>query len=126
MRISDWSSDVCSSDLTRCSRPPASRSARLFSTLATLWSMVRPAKSSPIRAKRRPRTILPAATAEKEHAMVDHTVKAFDSEIGQLRGLVAEMGGLAEVAIRDAIRSEERRAGKEGVSPCRSRGSPDH
>ncbi|KHK90645.1 phosphate signaling complex protein PhoU [Novosphingobium malaysiense] len=35
--------------------------------------------------------------------MVDHTVKAFDSEIGQLRGLVAEMGGLAEVAIRDAI-----------------------
>lgn len=35
--------------------------------------------------------------------MVDHTVKAFDTEIGQLRGLVAEMGGLAEVAIRDAI-----------------------
>ncbi|GGY99403.1 phosphate signaling complex protein PhoU [Novosphingobium colocasiae] len=35
--------------------------------------------------------------------MVDHTVKAFDSEIAQLRGLVAEMGGLAEVAIRDAI-----------------------
>lgn len=37
--------------------------------------------------------------------MVDHTVKAFDSEIGQLRGLVAEMGGLAEVAIRDAIQA---------------------
>ncbi|WP_260924323.1 phosphate signaling complex protein PhoU [Novosphingobium sp. 9] len=35
--------------------------------------------------------------------MVEHTVKAFDTEIGQLRGLVAEMGGLAEVAIRDAI-----------------------
>jgi phosphate transport system protein len=35
--------------------------------------------------------------------MVDHTVKSFDNEIGQLRGLVAEMGGLAEVAIRDAI-----------------------
>lgn len=35
--------------------------------------------------------------------MVDHTVKAFDSEISQLRGLVAEMGGLAEVAIRDSI-----------------------
>lgn len=35
--------------------------------------------------------------------MVDHTVKSFDSEISQLRGLVAEMGGLAEVAIRDAI-----------------------
>jgi len=33
----------------------------------------------------------------------DHTVKAFDTEISQLRGLIAEMGGLAEVAIRDAI-----------------------
>ena len=28
---------------------------------------------------------------------------SFESEIGQLRGLIAEMGGLAEVAIRDAI-----------------------
>ncbi len=35
--------------------------------------------------------------------MVEHTVKAFDSEISQLRGLIAEMGGLAEVAIADAI-----------------------
>ena len=41
--------------------------------------------------------------------MVDHTVKAFDSEISQLRGLIAEMGGLAEVAIRDAIDSLTRR-----------------
>jgi phosphate transport system protein len=32
-----------------------------------------------------------------------HTVKAFDDEISQLRGLIAEMGGLAEVAIRGAI-----------------------
>jgi phosphate transport system protein len=37
--------------------------------------------------------------------MVEHTVKAFDNEIGQLRGLIAEMGGLAEVAIRDAIQA---------------------
>lgn len=35
--------------------------------------------------------------------MAEHTVKAFDIEIGQLRGLIAEMGGLAEVAIRDAV-----------------------
>ncbi len=35
--------------------------------------------------------------------MAEHTVKAFDTEIGQLRGLIAEMGGLAEVMIRDAI-----------------------
>lgn len=37
--------------------------------------------------------------------MVEHTVKAFENEISQLRGLIAEMGGLAEVAIRDAIDS---------------------
>lgn len=35
--------------------------------------------------------------------MAEHTVKAFDNEITQLRGLIAEMGGLAEVAIKDAI-----------------------
>ena len=31
--------------------------------------------------------------------MAEHTVKAFDDDISQLRGLIAEMGGLAEVAI---------------------------
>jgi phosphate transport system protein len=35
--------------------------------------------------------------------MVEHTVKSFDTEISQLRGLIAEMGGLAETAIADAI-----------------------
>ncbi len=35
--------------------------------------------------------------------MTEHTVKSFDNEISQLRGLIAEMGGLAEVAIRDAV-----------------------
>jgi phosphate transport system protein len=40
--------------------------------------------------------------------MAEHTVKAFDTEIGQLRGLIAEMGGLAEVAIRDAVEALSR------------------
>ena len=31
--------------------------------------------------------------------MNDHTVKAFDEDIGELRGLIAQMGGLAEQAI---------------------------
>ena len=34
-----------------------------------------------------------------------HTVKAFDEEIDQLRALISEMGGLAEHAIREAMRS---------------------
>jgi phosphate transport system protein len=35
--------------------------------------------------------------------MVEHTVKAFDDEIGALRGLIAEMGGLAEVAVASSV-----------------------
>jgi phosphate transport system protein len=31
-----------------------------------------------------------------------HTLKAFDTDLDQLRGVIAEMGGLAEAAIRDA------------------------
>lgn len=33
----------------------------------------------------------------------EHTVKAFDEDITRLRGLIAEMGGLAEVALVDAL-----------------------
>ena len=33
----------------------------------------------------------------------EHTVKAFDADIGQLRGLISQMGGLAEQAIADAM-----------------------
>jgi phosphate transport system protein len=37
--------------------------------------------------------------------MTDHTVKAFDEDITRLRGLIGEMGGLAEVAIEEALAS---------------------
>jgi phosphate transport system protein len=33
----------------------------------------------------------------------EHTVKAFDDDITKLRGLIAEMGGLAEVALNEAM-----------------------
>lgn len=35
--------------------------------------------------------------------MAEHTIKAFDDEISELRGLIAEMGGLAEVAIARSV-----------------------
>jgi phosphate transport system protein len=35
--------------------------------------------------------------------MTEHTVKAFDEDITRLRGLIAEMGGLAELAIQEAL-----------------------
>lgn len=34
---------------------------------------------------------------------MDHTVKAFDEDITLLRGLIAEMGGLAELAISESL-----------------------
>ena len=37
--------------------------------------------------------------------MTEHTVKAFDDDITRLRGLIAEMGGLAEVAVQDAMKA---------------------
>lgn len=40
--------------------------------------------------------------------MSEHTVKAFDDDIVQLRGLIAEMGGLAEQAIGAAIEALQR------------------
>jgi phosphate transport system protein len=36
-------------------------------------------------------------------SMQEHTVKAFDEDITRLRGLIAEMGGLAEAAIQEAL-----------------------
>jgi phosphate transport system protein len=35
--------------------------------------------------------------------MSEHTVKAFDEDITRLRGLIAEMGGLAELAIHQSM-----------------------
>jgi len=35
--------------------------------------------------------------------MSEHTVKAFDEDITRLRGLIAEMGGLAELSIQESL-----------------------
>ena len=40
--------------------------------------------------------------------VAEHTVKAFDGDIKQRRGLIAEMGGLAEVALRQGRLDEAR------------------
>ncbi len=37
--------------------------------------------------------------------MTDHTVTAFDDEIGEMRGHIAEMGGRAEIAITHAMQA---------------------
>jgi len=37
--------------------------------------------------------------------MTEHTVKAFDEDITRLRGLIAEMGGLAELALVESLQA---------------------
>src|SRR3546814_14272615 len=97
MRISDWSSDVCSSDLFR---------EQLNTTPQIFWSAVRVEE-----AMRR-------MDIDKEGV----TQLALDlgfSAPGNFSRFFKEHTGVSP-------RSEERRVGKECVSTCRSRWSPYH
>src|SRR3546814_18077066 len=104
MRISDWSSDVCSSDLAtnliwRPSRTPAShQDDRRISFRFGGASRLR----------------LGAARRNQNHEQA--------SPIGKGAGIVLQSG----FHIPEYTRSEERRVGKECVSTCRSRWSPSH
>src|SRR3546814_19072790 len=97
MRISDWSSDVCSSDLRiRCvDKSRFDAEARLImGILNDAWS--------------------------DNWGFVPLT----DSEIAYVGKKLKTL--VFEDLTRVAERSEERRGGKECVSTCRSRWSPDH
>src|SRR3546814_14453558 len=92
MRISDWSSDVCSSDLTPdYQRPPA-------------WSR------------------------KQKQLLMDTILRNYDIPKFYWRKVNRADGVQYEVVDgqQRLRRSEERRVGKECVSPCRSRLSPYH
>src|SRR3546814_14967431 len=98
MRISDWSSDVCSSDLLVDLTPVEQQLART------------------------PRfVIVPIAVTEFGNITVDQP-----NLIAFYLGITLGDRALAEAQRFDLGRSEERRVGKECVSTCRSRGSPYH
>src|SRR3546814_14284414 len=101
MRISDWSSDVCSSDLNIS--VPGGREIN------------RDALSSGERTGQSPNR------APCGHGVVGPT-DAWESASGSPLERGARDG---ESPVGDS-RSEERRVGKEGVSTCRSRWSTDH
>src|SRR3546814_20209696 len=96
MRISDWSSDVCSSDLTGvpASAGPAPL-AMLSPSVAVRQTLRRARPPAAGSAWIDPVELVLAGLAEQPAAL----------EIGPLGGVE---------------RSEERRAGEEGVSKCRS------
>src|SRR3546814_12165466 len=98
MRISDWSSDVCSSDLTY----PAADGVSIPAYLT-----LPPGKE----AKNLPAIVLP------------HGGPAARDEWG-FDWLSQYLASLGYAVLQPNYRSEERRVGKECVSPCRSRWSP--
>src|SRR3546814_15012887 len=102
MRISDWSSDVCSSDLG-----PGGPAAR---TGGEAMSGVLEGMDG----------ISPVDVAERWHARLMST----DCTLAEREKFEAWLRQSPENAL--AFRSEERRVGKECVSTCRSRWSPYH
>src|SRR3546814_4645283 len=102
MRISDWSSDVCSSDL-------------MANALVEAGHQV---------------DILTEAPARRfiDEPLLDARIRRVLLGKGILAGfrLRRYVGAHPGVRVVAALRSEERRVGKECVSTCRSRWSPDH
>src|SRR3546814_16321796 len=103
MRISDWSSDVCSSDLSIV------RDAH-----AGAASMSQPTSADDQGVQRRVQEARGKPRGLKLETGLDSclTLRSASS-----RGLMYS---------RMSLRSEERRVGKECVSTCRSRRAPDH
>src|SRR3546814_12171122 len=123
MRISDWSSDVCSSDLllTHRSQWEAVRADRslLAKTFEESVRFKDPGRG-PIRLATRDTEIrgvpIPQGSLIQLCTMAaDHDETVFDR---------AEQFDIFRDDLKIAPRSEERRVGKEGVSTCRSRWSP--
>src|SRR3546814_19868542 len=101
MRISDWSSDVCSSDL----RVDGIVQRRLYEECTD----VRAGQALFAIDPRELRASLNAVEATLARARA--AAATAQQDVNRYPGL---------------IRSEERRVGKECVSQCRSRGSPHH
>src|SRR3546814_16997789 len=120
MRISDWSSDVCSSDLAEA--VPFVRLGRDDNAIAQLRGAGFGLAATVVRggedvfAARLPQRLVYVLGAEGE---------GMDAALADACDLRLSIPGTGAVE-RLHVRSEERRVGKECVSTCRSRWSPYH
>src|SRR3546814_17694217 len=140
MRISDWSSDVCSSDLlkvmTRLERafPVTPRdehqsAVELGHVLEEKRNVHRTRRRHQIVARPGAVILMPLPDVAVEGRLrvdlvlvhVNGTVEYLHHRIDQARVTAEPAEGLVE-----GMRSEERRVGKECVSECRSRWTPSH
>src|SRR3546814_15143652 len=111
MRISDWSSDVCSSDL-RLEPHLDVYGALIDDGVADGWTGLG----------------IVIQTYQKRAPEVIRWVAARARQRGVLLSMRLVKGAYWDTEVKRAqtLRSEERRVGKECVSTCRSRWSPDH
>src|SRR3546814_13983053 len=129
MRISDWSSDVCSSDLMVEGVTYRKQTAITGGSIPDVTFLLPGGRVLHMDVKFPVDNYLRhlEATTDAER---EHTAKAFlrdvKSRVKELlgRGYIEPDETLDEVLL--FIRSEERRVGKECVSTCRSRWSPYH
>src|SRR3546814_5095865 len=119
MRISDWSSDVCSSDLLNTCHIREKAAEKVYSDIGRL--------------KRddgsRPMIAVAGCVAQAEGAEIPRRAPSVDIVVGpqayhRLPELVAKAKAGKRALDTDMPRSEERRVGKGGVSTGRSRRSP--
>src|SRR3546814_15542915 len=109
MRISDWSSDVCSSELQRHRIGPVARPPHRLVGIGT---------DRAAQVERQDPPGLPPARAALGQALHPRALgQASPADLAQHRKMNEDIA----LAV---VRSEERRAGKECVSTCRSRWSP--
>src|SRR3546814_13256585 len=117
MRISDWSSDVCSSDLNK----------QVGDLMELLHADFQAQRQYDQEWARRTATLMflrhrnVRVIALSQRSWVDPTYP----DRGHTEAQVT-LAGAESLLTQQAGRSEERRVGKECVSTCRSRWSPDH
>src|SRR3546814_19020269 len=122
MRISDWSSDVCSSDLVDLQHGRA-HFFRRHAVLADVAHEIKNPLSSLRSAVETVARVEDPDQQKKLMSIILDDVQRLDrliSDISDASRLDAELSR----AETDPVRSEERRVGKECVRQCRSRWSP--
>src|SRR3546814_15359362 len=120
MRISDWSSDVCSSDLTPL---PASVQAPGYDRSAQTAGIVHIGIGAFHRAHQAVYTDDAMAAGDRDWGIIGVSLRS-----GDVAAQLGPQDGLYTVSPRSAVgtRSEERRVGKECVRTCSFRLSPSH
>src|SRR3546814_17154132 len=113
MRISDWSSDVCSSDLISLAIGDSSETGGSDPAGELIHRLVS-ARDSAETAN--------AAAGRSRVALYRALSLAYDFYLVAVQHPAA----YAALLVGAGLRSEERRVGKEWVSRCRYRGSPEH